>query len=296
MKVLLSSEIGFCFGVKRAVNIVEKLLTEVNRVYVIGNLIHNPLEMNRLKTKGLISVESVEDIPIGSYVVIRSHGLRQEEIEVLLKKDSKLVDATCPFVKRIRKVVQSLVDKGYSILLYGDLNHPEVQGVISYIKERVFVIEKERDLDFISISDKIGLVSQTTQELSVFIKLAIDLSQRVKELKLVNTICDATIRREKAVKDLVLRSDAILVVGGKNSANTKRLVGLCQGYLKNVYHIESPKEISGGWFKGLENIGLASGASTPDWQIKAVLAILRKYGGEVWNERSSSPGKCDLSC
>lgn len=296
MKIIVSSEIGFCFGVRRAVDMVEKLLGEVGKAFVIGNLIHNSLEMKRLKAMGLISVERAEDVPSGSFAVIRSHGLKIEEVNLLLSKGVKIVDATCPFVKRVRNVVQTLIKEGYDVLFYGDPGHPEVQGVTSYVKGGIFVIQDKKDLDFISISDKIGLVSQTTQELSAFVKIAIDLLQRVKELKIVNTICDATIRRRKALMDLLFKSDAILVVGGKSSANTRKLVELSKGCLNKVYHIEFPKEIFRGWFEGVERIGIASGASTPDWQIKAVLAILRKYGGEVCNGDSSNSRKCELPC
>lgn len=296
MKIIVSSEIGFCFGVRRAVDMVEKLLGEVGKAFVIGNLIHNSLEMKRLKAMGLISVERAEDVPSGSFAVIRSHGLKIEEVNLLLSKGVKIVDATCPFVKRVRNVVQTLIKEGYDVLFYGDPGHPEVQGVTSYVKGGIFVIQDKKDLDFISISDKIGLVSQTTQELSAFVKIAIDLLQRVKELKIVNTICDATIRRRKALMDLLFKSDAVLVVGGKSSANTRKLVELSKGCLNKVYHIEFPKEIFRGWFEGVERIGIASGASTPDWQIKAVLAILRKYGGEVCNGDSSNSRKCELPC
>lgn len=292
MKVIVSSEIGFCFGVKRAVSMVEKLLKEVNKAFVVGNLIHNPLEMRRLKTMGLVSVERAEDVPPGSFAVIRSHGLRSEEVDILLSRGVRIVDATCPFVKRVRNVAQALIKNGYDVILYGDPEHPEVQGVTSYVKGRIFVVRDRKDLDFISTSDKIGLVSQTTQELSAFVNIAIDLLRKSGELKIINTICDATIRRKKAIIDLFSKSSIILIVGGKNSANTRKLVELSKEHLKKVYHIEFPKEISRGWFEGVDRVGLASGASTPDWQIKAVLAILKKYGGEVCNGNDSDSGKC----
>jgi len=296
MKILLASEIGFCFGVKRAVNMVERLLNEVGKVYVVGSLIHNSLEMRRLERKGLKAVSDPEEVPQGAFAVVRSHGLKREEIELLVRRKVKLVDTTCPFVKRVRDVAQNLIREGYEVLLYGDPDHPEVQGLMSYLEGNVFVLRDERDLDFISISDKIGLVSQTTQELDAFLKIAVDLSGRAKEVRMVNTICNATIKRRRAVKDILSLSDALLVIGGKNSANTKKLVDLSKRYFKDrTYHIEFPKELSGRWFEGVGVLGVVSGASTPDWQVKVVLAILKKYGGEVCNGDGSGERKRILS-
>lgn len=296
MKIIVSPEIGFCFGVKRAVNMVEKLLSELEEVYVVGSLIHNSLEMERLRRKGLISVKSAEDVPAGSIAVVRSHGLKKEEIGLLIKNKVKLIDTTCPFVKRVKSEAQRMLEKGYKVLLYGDPEHPEVQSVTSYLEGEVLVVREEGDLDFISIFDKIGLVSQTTQELDAFIKMAIAVSRRAREVRIVNTICDATVRRRRALMDLISRSDALLIVGGKNSANTGKLASLSKKYLgEKTYHIEFPKEISRGWFEGIERLGLASGASTPDWQIGVVLAILKKYGGEVCNECGSDKRRYSLS-
>ncbi len=295
MNVVLSSEIGFCFGVKRAVKMTEDLLSEVGKAYVVGSLIHNPLEMKRLSKKGLISVSSVEEIPPRSAVIIRSHGIPKEDKEKLLEMGGRVVDATCPFVRKVQDIAKDLVKDGYRLLIYGDPKHPEIKGILSHLGEEALVIHKEEDLDFISPSDKIGLVSQTTQELDAFLKIAATLSTRVDELRVFNTICDATIKRRRALLDLASKSDIIIVVGGKNSSNTCKLVELAAKHMKKVYHIESPIEISRRWFEGVKVLGLASGASTPDWQIRSVLAIIRKYGGEVNNGDNPNAGGNNLS-
>lgn len=288
MKVILSSELGFCFGVRRAITMAEGLLSETKKAYVLGNLIHNRLEIDRLTGMGLITVERVEDIPAEAHVLIRSHGLRKDEFEKLLERKVKIIDATCPFVIRVRELSIRLIKEGYKVLIFGDPNHPEVQGVVSYLDKDAYVICDRKDLDFISPSDKIGLVSQTTQELNAFLEIAMGILDKASEVKIFNTICDATLRRVKALFSLISKSDAIIIIGGRDSSNTRKLFELSKRYLQRVYHIESPEEISRRWFEGVKNLGIASGASTPDWQIKSVLAILRKYGGEVSNGDSSN--------
>ncbi len=283
MKVRVASYIGFCFGVKRAVSIAEDLLARVKRAYIVGDLIHNPLEMKRLEKKGLIKVQSVDEIPDGAFVLIRSHGLPKKMIDLLKEKGNKIVDTTCPFVKEVQKKARFLLDKGYKVVILGDPEHPEVKGVLGGIEDKGFVAINSKDLDFISPSDKIGLVSQTTQGIETFIEMLTEICRRGGEVWAFNTICDETLRRRQAVRDIAVRSEAVLIIGGKNSANTRKLVEIVKELSKKVYHIESLSEISGRWFEGVRTLGVASGASTPYWQIKATLAILRKYGGEVSN-------------
>ncbi len=283
MRVLVASYIGFCFGVKRAVSIAEDLLSKVKKAYIVGDLIHNPLEMKRLEKKGLVKVQSVDEIPDGAFVLIRSHGLPKKMVDLLKEKGNKIVDTTCPFVKEVQKKARFLLDKGYKVVIFGDPEHPEVKGVLGGIENKGFVAFSSTDLDFISPSDKIGLVSQTTQGIEAFIEMLAEICQRAREVWAFNTICDETLKRRWAVKDIAVRSDAVLIIGGKNSANTRKLVEIVGRFSKKVYHIESPSEISGRWFKGVQTLGVASGASTPYWQIRATLAILRRYGGEVSN-------------
>ena len=295
MKVLVASYIGFCFGVRRAVSMAEELLSRVKRAYIVGDLIHNPLEMKRLEKKVLIRVRSVDEIPLGAHVLVRSHGLPEEIISLLKKRGNIVLDTTCPFVKEVRKKARFLLEEGYKVVIFGDPDHPEVKGVLGGIKDKGFVALEPKDLDFISPSDKIGLVSQTTQGIEAFIRIVSEVCQRAKEVRVFNTICDETLRRRRAVREIALRSDTLLIIGGKNSANTRKLVEIVKELSKKVYHIESLSEISGRWFKGVRTLGIASGASTPYWQIRATLAILRKYGGEVSNGNGPDGRRSNLS-
>ena len=276
-KVVVASTAGFCFGVRRAITLAEKTAQHKEQIYTLGPLIHNPQEINRLAKRGIVPVKSPAHVKKShATVVVRTHGIPSSLRATLEKKKLCIVDATCPFVKRAQEIVQRLHRDGYQIIIAGDRTHPEVIGLVSYAGKQCRVVENKNDLKKLSISDKIGVVSQTTQTPENFTEIINELKQRAPEAKIYNTICRATIDRQTEAKRLAGKADVMVVVGGKNSGNTRRLYELCQAATR-THAIETASELDPAWFRQAKVIGISAGASTPDWIIKEVKAAIDGY-------------------
>lgn len=275
MKIKVAEHAGFCFGVRRATRKIEEALKAGIKLYAIGEPIHNPQEVNRLVKLGLIVLKDAENVPDGATAFIRAHGVAPEVIAKLRKKNVKVVDGTCPFVKVVQKRANELSEKGYHVLILGESDHPEVKGIVGHIHGSFSVISSENQV-LISTTNKnsakihkLGLVSQTTQSEEVFnavLKRAQELP--VDEFKSYNTICNATQERQEAVRQLAHNVDGMIVIGGKNSANTRRLRDIASSIGCPVQWIECASELDKSWLAGKETIGIAAGASTPDWIIQ----------------------------
>ncbi|MBU4492830.1 MAG: 4-hydroxy-3-methylbut-2-enyl diphosphate reductase [Nanoarchaeota archaeon] len=268
MKVICAENMGFCFGVKRALDMA---LKERN-AYTLGQLIHNPQVVELLEKKGIKVVNSVDEAD--RTLIITAHGTSKSNILKARKKGLKIIDTTCPLVKRVQNLAREFYEKGYNIILLGDREHSEVKGVVSNVDDAL-VINSAKEAKSLRFS-KASVLSQTTQSLEKFNEIAAILKKNIPDLKVFNTICDATKKRQDSAIKLAKKVDLMIVVGGYNSANTKRLREICSKIVETK-HIEKADEIDDKWFNGRNLIGLTAGASTPDWVINNVKEKIEKY-------------------
>jgi 4-hydroxy-3-methylbut-2-enyl diphosphate reductase len=270
MKAILAKQAGFCFGVKRATQMAFEAAEKDQKTYSLGPIIHSPQVVGKLEELGIQVVDTLEGLQDGA-IIIRSHGVEQKDIEEAQKKNLDIVDATCPFVKKAQEHVKSLSESGYGVVVVGDADHPEVQGIVSYGGEQVFVVASGEGVIKLPKMKKIGVVAQTTQSFENLKNVVSECLHRGGEIRVYNTICDATAVRQEEAKELAGKVDCMLVVGGFNSANTHRLLEVCAEFQPNTYHIETAAEIDAAWFKGAELVGITAGASTPKWIIDEVM-------------------------
>lgn len=268
MKVKLASSYGFCFGVKRAIKIAQ----EHKNSTTMGPLIHNQLEIDRLKKDfnvGLYS--SIDEAKNGDTVIIRTHGIPKDDLKTLKNKNIDVINATCPFVTTPQQIVKNMSNEKYSVVIFGDENHPEVKGVKSY-GDDVHVVLEHNDINSINFKyDKIATVAQTTRQKEKYLDIVNTLVLNHKEVRVFNTICDATFENQAATKELASEVDVMVIIGGKNSSNTKQLLTISKEHCIDSYLIEDEKELDTNWFKNKSLCGVTAGASTPDWIIKNVI-------------------------
>lgn len=276
MEILLARDYGFCFGVRRAIKLAEEAIKSGIKVASLGPIIHNPLEVERLKDLGLRVIEDIEDLNPGESLLIRSHGVPVEILDELRKRNINIIDATCPLVARAQRTVEFLSSEGYKVIIVGEEGHPEVKGLLSYGGKDTFIVSSPEMIPSITSNDKFGVVGQTTFPLDKFIEIVGEVISRGSEIRVFNTLCDASRKRQKAVEELVDQTDVIIVIGGKNSANTRRLVDIAKSKGAEVYHIEDWKELQDNWFLNKKKVGITAGASTPDWVIEMVLEKIRE--------------------
>ena len=277
MKVFVVKKAGFCFGVKRAIKLAFEVAKKKNeKVYTWGPLIHNPQVVEDLKKKGVYVVEDLRGIRKGT-LIIRSHGIHPRILERIKERKIEVVDATCPFVKKVQNKVKLLSDQGYPVAVVGEADHPEVQGIMGYANDCALVINPNGVSGDFPKFERLGLVAQTTLNIEAFRQVIGKLVEKVGELKIFNTICHATAQVQEATLELAKRVDLMIVVGGHNSANTTRLAKLCQRSKTPTRHIEIAKELRKNWFKGKTRVGVTAGTSTPDWLIREVVERIEKY-------------------
>jgi len=280
VKILIAKNAGFCFGVKRAINIAVDCEDDGGNIFTLGPIIHNPQVVKKLEeSSNVIPKGSIDEMAEGT-VILRSHGVKLEELDKAKDKGLSVVDATCPFVKKTQDYVRSLSEEGYTVVVVGEKEHPEVQGIVSYGKNEVIVASNVDELKGLNRGKKIGIVAQTTQSQKRLQEIVAYCVGIASELKVINTICNATTVRQDESVDIARVSDCVIVVGGKNSANTGRLVELCRAIQPNTHHIEVAEEIEKGWLDPAGSVGVTAGASTPDWIILEVIEKLRELGPE----------------
>jgi 4-hydroxy-3-methylbut-2-enyl diphosphate reductase len=278
IKIIIAKRAGFCFGVKRAVDMAFESAKKGDSVFTLGPIIHNPQVIEKLKSEGVLPTEDIDNVKIET-LIIRTHGVPLEISERLAGKNYDIVDATCPFVKKAQQYAKFLKEKGYQVLIIGDRDHPEVKGLMSYCGNDVVVVGKDDVLPKLKM--KVGIVVQTTQPVSVLKRFVSDAVEQVRELKVFNTICNSTALRLKETREMAKKVDLMIVVGGKNSANTTQLAHLCRSLSVPVRHIETASEIDEKWFSNVRKAGITAGASTPDWIIKEVEQRIRDIGGKA---------------
>lgn len=271
MRVKLASNYGFCFGVKRAIKIAESY----ENSSTMGPLIHNQDEINRLKNDFNVGLyQNLKDVRDEDTVIIRTHGIPKDDLKDLKSQNAKVINATCPFVTTPQQIVKKMSAEGYSILIFGDSTHPEVKGVKSYGEDQddVHVIMETDELDKLRFKhNKIATVAQTTKKKEKYLEIVNTLILKNKEVRVFNTICDATFENQDAARELSKEVDVMVVIGGKNSSNTKQLHSICKENCDDSYLIENESEINDSWFENKNLCGITAGASTPDWIIQAVV-------------------------
>lgn len=280
MEIFVAKRSGFCFGVKKAINITFKIAEKKqDGIYTFGPIIHNPQVIENLKQKGIAPTEDIHKSGINA-LIIRTHGIPLNLMEEASKAGYEIIDATCPFVKKAQHYAKLLKDEGYQVIILGDREHPEVKGLMSYAGEDVIVVDgkavtpKGASFDVYKelkgLKNRVGIVVQTTQPVESLKRLFSKILEMSKEIKVYNTICNSTALRLKETEDMARKVDVMVIVGGKNSANTTQLAKLCEALPIRSYHVETSGELSREWFEGVDKIGITAGASTPDWIIKEV--------------------------
>ncbi len=279
MKIELASNYGFCYGVKRAIDIAEK--HENSLTY--GPLIHNKDEITRLKDGFNIGLaESLDDIKKDDTVVIRTHGIPKNELNALRKQKNKVIDATCPYVTKPQQIVEKMSANGYSVVIFGDKNHPEIKGVVSYADgEEAFIVLDVEELEELPLRSKVAVVAQTTRKSEDFLKIVNALILKHKEVRVFNTICNATFENQDAASQLAKNADVMIVIGGKHSSNTKQLHSIASRGCSDSYLIENETELQIEWFLNKKLCGVSAGASTPDWIVQNVINKIKEMGSNL---------------
>ena len=275
MKVFVAEKCGFCPGVKNAITLAKKTLEERDKVYSLGPIIHNEDIVNELSEEGLETTDSVDDINEGT-VLIRSHGATLKQLEQMRKRQLNIVDATCVLVKRVQKIAQKLDEEGYKVVVIGDEHHPEVQAVVGYANNVVVIGDKD-DLRKLSNNGKLGVICQTTQSPGYFTEMLGKIIEHgFSELKVVNTLCSETKRRQEAAVKLCKEVDIMFVLGGHHSANTRKLAELCKNHNNQTFHLQNWQELDKKLLCGIYKAGVTAGASTPDKVIDEFVAKLNE--------------------
>lgn len=278
MNVKLAENYGFCFGVKRAIKIAEENVGSAT----YGPLIHNAKEINRLKEDFKVSlVEDISTFKTGDKAVIRTHGIPKNELASLHEKGIDVIDATCPYVTKPQQICEEMSKEGYEIVIFGDVEHPEIKGVMSYALKGATVVEDVKALEGKYFKDKIAVVAQTTRKVEEFMKVCNYLMRSHKEVRVFNTICNATFDNQDAVRKLSKESDVMVIIGGKNSSNTKQLHAISAEECPDSYLVEGPDDLDADWFSGKEECGISAGASTPDWIIKQVMEKIQTLSAKA---------------
>jgi (E)-4-hydroxy-3-methyl-but-2-enyl pyrophosphate reductase len=275
MKVRVAKSSGFCFGVKRAMDLALKAANENKRdtVFTEGPLIHNPHALKLLKGKGIIPLSEARGKLKGT-VIIRSHGVSPQRLRELQKKGVKVLDATCPKVKQVQAIISQYAQQEFYVVIIGDAKHAEVQGLLGFAGENSLVIQTEDELKKLPSQQKICVVAQTTQNRKKFFELKAKIKERFPQAEIFDTICEANRKRQEELKDLCHAVDAIVVVGGKESGNTKRLVEIAQAEEIPTFFGESEADLDLSQLRSYNDIGVIGGASTPDWVLEKVVTTL----------------------
>lgn len=273
MKVKIAKNAGFCFGVKRAMKMAWDELEKSNDgIYALGPLIHNKQAVLKYEENGLKTINEVNDVPTSNRMIIRSHGVGESVYIESDKKGLDVIDTTCPFVKKIHEIAKDYYSKGYKVIVIGDAKHPEVMGINGWCNNEAIIIKTIEDLENVELekSNKYCIVAQTTINVDLYNKIVEALSEKLEEVVFNNTICSATKVRQEAAKEISKEVDMMIVVGGKHSSNTQKLVQICMEYVPTLA-IETVAELNEEDFKNYNTIGLTAGASTPDWIIEEVI-------------------------
>src|SRR4030043_1044218 len=285
MQIVKAKETGFCFGVRRALKLLDKAIQKHGDVETLGLMVHNQQVIDSLSKRGITTVENTAQVQ-GSIVVIPSHGVSPLIVEELKTRGLSIIDATCPTVRKAQRAARELSERGFQVIVFGDPAHSEVKGVLGWAGDSgVATLDSEVISKFDKLPPRLGLLSQTTQNPAHFAHFLANFTAsflpQIRELCIINTICHITRRRQVAALELAKRVNLMIVVGGKNSANTRCLTEICSSTGVETYHIERAAEIEGNWLKGRYHIGITTGTSTPDEVTQEVVQKLEGIKGRT---------------
>ena len=281
MEILLASEMGFCFGVRRAVDLMEEATEETGEIVSLGSVVHNPQVMSQLKERGLDIIASLEDVS-DRPVAITAHGVSQAVVQELESKGVPVLDTTCPIVTRSQQWAKRLTEEGFAVVVFGDPNHKETRGVLGWAEGNAYAIPTIEDIASLpdELPSRIGVLSQTTETEAHFAEFVRALLEqrmdRISELRVINTLCNATTSQQAAARELAHQVGVMIVIGGSESANTRHLAEVAREEGTTAYQVETADDIQPEWLEGHEKAGVTAGASTPDSAIDAVVARLRE--------------------
>jgi (E)-4-hydroxy-3-methyl-but-2-enyl pyrophosphate reductase len=285
MEILRAHEMGFCYGVRRAVEMMEAA-GERGEIAAFGSIVHNPLVIERLGEQGVEVVKSLD--AVGSRpVAITAHGVGPEVIAEIERRGLEQIDTTCPIVTRAQQWARKLVDEGYTVIVFGDPEHKETRGILGWTRGKAILVRDEAGIDELPerLTSRVAVLSQTTHteaRFASFVKRLFETRMdRISELRVINTLCNATTGQQAAVLELAPLVEVMVVVGGRESANTHHLAEICEELGKPTHQIERAEELQPGWFAGVDRVGLTAGASTPDYAIDAVQLRLEAIGQEL---------------
>lgn len=271
----IAKNAGACYGVKRALELAHEAGRSAGPVHTLGPLIHNPRVVSDLSAEGIEVAETLDDVGEG-VLVLRSHGTAPQIVEDAVVRGFEVVDATCPYVSKVQRRARELAEAGYGVVIIGEPGHAEVEGIRAWAGDSVVAVADVPDRLPEELPPRVGVVIQTTQSEDRVDAVLAALKPRVEELRVEDTVCFATQERQAAAEELAARVNVMLVIGGRNSGNTRRLYEICKAQCSRTHHIESADEMDAGWFADAESIGITAGASTPQEHIDAVSERLRR--------------------
>ena len=281
MKLLVAETAGFCWGVRRALDQAVDLTKKTDGpVYTYGPLIHNTQVLEQLKAQNVHTLDGLEQVQSGA-ILVRAHGVRPEVIDELKARSDNVFDATCPLVRRVQKALSAYVEKGYDTVIVGDADHAEVVGLRGYTDDKCYVVADESEVDALPSFDRVCVVSQTTRDDRTFERVVERIRAKAEEVRAINTICEPTRDHQTETIELAHRADLMVVVGGRHSANTVRLVKLAQDEGARVVHVETDGELRPEMFTDCDTVAVTAGASTPEWMINRVVTKIRSYSPEA---------------
>ena len=281
MEILLAREMGFCFGVRRAVEMMEEATQETGPMVSLGSVVHNPQVVERLKDRGLDVIASIDQVDTRP-VAITAHGVSESVVRKLEATGATVVDTTCPIVTRSQQWAKRLVEDGFAVIVFGDPNHKEVKGVLGWAEGKAIAVPSIDALDALpdDLPGRVGVLSQTTETEGHFAEFVRALLEKrmdqISELRVINTLCNATTSQQAAAEELAHQVDLMIVIGGRESANTRHLAEVAREEGCETFHVESAEEIRPEWLAGRQRVGVTAGASTPDSAVDAVVARLRE--------------------
>jgi (E)-4-hydroxy-3-methyl-but-2-enyl pyrophosphate reductase len=288
MEIVLAESLGFCMGVKRAVDLAYRAREKSGgqQVVTLGPLIHNSQEIERLGKDGVRVIDE-GSIPANGTVVIRAHGVPPQAYEELKARGLKIMDGTCPYVHYSQRKGIELREDGYTIVIAGDKNHPEIRGILGYIDNQAYVVKNAEEARALPSLDRVGAIAQTTIDPAKYREIIEALREKAKEVKVCETICDATEENQRAIRELSREVEMLYVIGGRHSANSNKLVESARAGCPRSFLIETPDEIDPEDLRGVERVGIGAGASTPDWMIQRVVERLRELGNAECGMRNA---------
>jgi (E)-4-hydroxy-3-methyl-but-2-enyl pyrophosphate reductase len=286
MDIVKARDMGFCFGVRRAVEMMEHEAATGRPIASLGSVVHNPQVVGRLKERGLDVITTFDDLD-GRRLAITAHGVGPTVIEEAQSRGMELVDTTCPIVTRAQQWAKKLVDEGFAVVVYGDPEHKETRGILGWARGKATVLRTADDIETLpeDLPSRVGVLVQTTHteaNFAAFVnRLLTARMHKISELRVINTLCNATTGQQAAARELAHEVDVVVVVGGKESANTRHLAEVCREEGARAFHIETPDELQPDWFTGVQRVGVTAGASTPDYAVDDVIERLRRVAACV---------------